>query len=231
MPLVEGEIYHVFNRGIALQPIFYNKRDYQRLLRTFVYYQNCEPPIKFSRFLLFSREERYRYFKKSREEGNFLVEIICFCFMPNHLHFLLKQLIDGGISKFMSNVTNSYTRYLNTKNKRVGPFFQGKFEAVRVESDAQLLHVSRYIHLNPLTSYVVKDEKQLENYAFSSFPEYLGKTQENICQKEIILEQFKSKEAYKRFVLDQADYQRKLARIKHLVIEKREDTHLLPEVA
>ena len=76
------------------------------------------------------------------------MEIICYCLMPNHLHLLLRQLMDGGISKFMSNFANSYTRYFNTKSKRKGPVFEGKFKAKRIETDEQLLHLSRHIHLN-----------------------------------------------------------------------------------
>lgn len=220
-PLVSGEIYHVFNRGISLQPTFFDKRDYQRLLNTMSYYQNCNPPMKLSLFLTASQENKEKFMEESRIKADFLVEIICFCFMPNHLHFLLKQIKEGGISRFMSNLANSYTRYLNTRQKRNGPFFQGKFKAVRIETDEQLLHVSRYIHLNPMTSFVVAEETDLANYLYSSFPEYLGKTEKNICQKEIILDQFRTKESYERFVFDQAGYQRKLEVIKHLILEDR----------
>lgn len=140
--------------------------------------------------------------------------------MPNHFHFLLKQVEEEGTSKFMSNFTNSYTRYFNVKNKRNGPLFQGKFKAIRIETDEQLLHLSRYIHLNPYSSYVVKTLKDLEKYPSSSFPEYLGKSQTSLCSKEIILGQFKNLNLYKKFVFDQADYQRRLEKIKHLILEK-----------
>ncbi|MBM3282670.1 hypothetical protein FJY90_00310 [Candidatus Gottesmanbacteria bacterium] len=223
IPLVNEEIYHVFNRSISFQPTFFDKRDYHRLLNTVLYYQNQKPTVKLSRFLILSKEQRNNILEKNKKEANFLVEIICFCFMPNHLHFLLKQIVDGGIAKFMSNITNSYTRYLNTKRKRKGPIFQGKFEAVRIESNEQLLHVSRYIHLNPLTSFVIKDVNQLEDYGYSSFSEYIGKIQEGFCQKEIVLGQFKNINDYKKFIFDQVDYQRNLERIKHLVLESEED--------
>lgn len=218
-PLVPGEIYHVFNRGISLQPIFFDKRDYQRFFNAMTYYQNCEPPMKLSLFLTSSQENRKKFIEESRAKEDFLVEIISYCFMPNHLHFLLKQLVENGISTFMSNLINSYTRYLNTKRKRNGPFFQGRFKAVRIETNEQLLHVSRYVHLNPLTSLVVRNVSQLEKYEYSSFPEYFREAGESSCKKGIILDQFKSKEDYQKFVLDQADYQRKLEIIKHLVQE------------
>ena len=139
--------------------------------------------------------------------------------MPNHFHLIIKQVVENGISKFIGNVTNSYTRYFNTKNERVGPLFQGKFKAKRIETEEQFFHLSRYVHLNPYSSYVVKTLEDLENYPFSSLPEYLGKVQTNFCTKEVILENFKNKTEYKRFLFDQVDYQKKLEEIKHLTLK------------
>lgn len=118
--------------------------------------------------------------------------------------------MDGGISKFMSNFANSYTRYFNTKSKRKGPVFEGKFKAKRIETDEQLLHLSRYIHLNPHSSFVVKNLKELESDPYSSFPEYIQETDTSFCNKEIILGHFWDTVSYKEFVFDQADYQREL---------------------
>ena len=165
--------------------------------------------------------------KKLKAQRKFLVEIIALCLMPNHFHLLLRQRTNEGISKFTSNFTNSYTRYFNIKNERTGPLFQGKFKAVRIETDEQLWHVSRYIHLNPYASHVIKTLKDLEDYPYSSFPEYIGKSKTEFYDKEIILNQFKDKKSYKKFVLDQADYQRKLEVIRRLLLEESN----LPKVA
>jgi len=220
IPLVNNEVYHILNRGISLQPTFINKRDYDRAFQTIFYYQNQSLPLKYSRFLYLSAERRVKILENLKAQRKFLVEVIAFCLMPNHFHFLLKQTVKNGISMFMSNFTNSYTRYFNTKHERNGPLFQGKFKAKRIQSDEQLLHVSRYIHLNPYTSYVVKNLKELTNYFHSSFPEYIRQPKGGFCGKEIILSQFKDNNLYKKFVLDQADYQRKLETIKHLLLEK-----------
>lgn len=139
--------------------------------------------------------------------------------MPNHFHFLLRQIKDGGISKLIGNFTNSYTRYINTKQERAGPLFTGKFKSVRIETQQQLLHVSRYIHLNPYTSFVVKDTEGLRQYPYSSFPEFIGKTDSQLCMKEDILAGFKNPKQYEQFVLDQADYQRTLGQIKHQLLD------------
>lgn len=217
--LVNNEVYHTLNRGIASQPTFLSKRDYQRAIDTIFYYQHSDLPRKYAKFLTLAVKERTELLQRLRAKKKFLVEVICYCLMPNHFHLLLKQLEDNGISKFMSNFTNSYTRYFNTKQERNGPLFQGKFKSVRMETEEQLLHVSRYIHLNPYTGYLVKTFEELEIYPYSSFPEYIEKSQNSLCNTSIILSNFQSASAYKQFVLDNADYQRKLANIKHLLLE------------
>ena len=137
--------------------------------------------------------------------------------MPNHFHFLIKQLKDGGITEFVSKLSNSYTKYYNTKYNRVGPLLQGEFKAVLIESDDQLIHVSRYIHLNPIASFLVKD---LKNYRWSSYPEFTGEIKDGFCAKEEILSFFKSPKDYEKFVLDQVDYAQKLELIKHQLLEE-----------
>lgn len=219
IPLVTNQIYHVLNRGIASQPVFLAKKDYQRTLEIIWYYQNQNPPLSYSHFLRLPIKQKSEILERLKNKEKFLVEIIALSLLPNHFHFLLKQTQENGVSIFMSNLTNSYTRYFNTKNKRTGPLFQGKFKATMVETDEQLFHLSRYIHLNPYTSYVVKKLKDLKDYPYSSLPEYLGRSRANFFQKEIVLNQFKNVNSYKRFVFDQAEYQRKLERIKHLAME------------
>lgn len=218
--LATGEIYHIFNRGIASQPTFLDKRDYQRALASIFYYQNIEPPVRYSKFLTIPQEDREKLLAELRNKHKFLIEIIAYCLMPNHFHLLVRQTQENGISTFTSNFTNSYTRYFNTKQERKGPIYEGKFNAVRIVSDQQLIHVHRYIHLNPYSSYVVKDLSVLESYPYSSLPEYIGKTKNELCQKEIILANFRDPTSYKKFVFYQADYQRNLDQIKHVVFDK-----------
>lgn len=220
VPLVTDQVYHVLNRGSAFQPVFKNKRDYARIQETVFYYQNKNLSVSYSRFLRLPKEQKSVILETLGNKDKFLVDIIALCLMPNHIHLLLKQRKESGISTFMGNFTNSYTRYFNKRNKRIGPLFQGKFKAKRIETDEQLLHVSRYIHLNPFTSYVVKTLQDLEIYPYSSLPEYLGNSKTNLFQKEIVLGQFKSNTSYKKFVFNQAEYQRELEKIKHLTLEE-----------
>lgn len=206
--LITGEYYHVFNRGVAKQPTFVSKRDYNQAVLSKDYYQYLKPPIKLSRYKELSENEKSKL-KLNMEAGKKLVEVICYVFMPNHFHFLLKQSTNEGISKFMSLFTNSYTRYFNTANNRVGPVFQGGFKSVPVESEEQLLHLSRYIHLNPyMTSLVSK--KELESYPWSSLPQFLVKHFEFYRSKTY---------SYRDFVLNHGDYARELKGIKHVCID------------
>lgn len=144
---------------------------------------------------------------------------MCYSLMPNHFHFLLRQEINGGISKFLSQFLNSYTRYFNTKNDRVGQLFLDTFKNVLVEREEQLLHLSRYIHLNPFSSSIINSLEDLYKYEWSSLGEYIGRSEDSICEKEMILSSFRTKESYKKFVSDRADYQRELKQIENLIIE------------
>lgn len=220
IPLVTGEIYHFFNQGIDRRPAFTDRKEYSRVLQTLIYYRFSSPPVKLSQFLLLSNENRVNMMNKLNTRKQYLIRVLSFCFMPNHFHLLTIQDKDNGISKFMSNFQNSYTRYFNTKHERIGPLFLDQFKAVRIETDEQLLHVSRYIHLNPFSSFIVKQIDDLESYKWSSFSEYLSSSNEGICEKNNILALLKNKEEYKKFVFDQANYQRELEKIKHLLIER-----------
>lgn len=217
-PLINNLYYHVFNRGVNRQPIFSDRIDYIRITNLARYYKIENPPIRFSKFLILSNDQRKTIWNKQIFEKS-LVDIISYCFIPNHFHFLLRQNEENGISKFMSDFQNSYVRYFNTRTQRIGPLFQGQFKAVRVESDEQLLHLSRYIHLNPYSSAIIKSDENLEDYEWSSYPEYLGQGKFDFCKKDIILNNFKNIESYKEYVLNNAEYQKELNRIKHLIIE------------
>jgi putative transposase len=215
--LATTEIYHIYNRGVEKRPIFLNKRDYVRFLDATDYYRFVNCPMKFSYFRKLALKERGSVFKKLEGESKRFVDIFAFCLMPNHFHFLLKQLTDKGISKFMAKITNGFSHYFNIRHARSGYLFQGNFGAVRVEDDEQFIHVSRYIHLNPVASYLI-EVKNLASYEYSSYPEYMGKSSRFTNTKEI-LSYFKDPKEYKKFIEDHADYARKIADIQHLTLE------------
>ena len=198
-PLVNDQVYHVFNRGVEKRNVFTDNREYARFLEAVQYYQQISPQVKFSKA---DKDIKEKLSDKK------LVEIIAYCLMPNHFHFLFKQISDNGISTFIRRLINSYTRYFNTKNERVGSLFQGPFKAIRIESDEQLLHTTRYIHLNPLVGYLVKD---LRNFKWSSYLGYIGLEDNKLCKRKEI-EQLISLKDYE-------DYAKQLANIKHLTFD------------
>ncbi len=214
-----GEIYHVFNRGIERRPIFTSQREYQRFLNLISYYRYASVPMRFSEFAKLPSDAQSFVWQKLLDKSLFDVDIISYCFMPNHFHLLLRQRIDKGVSRFVSNTTNGYTKYFNTKHHRVGPLLQGTFKAVWVETEEQLLHLTRYIHLNPTTNYLVQ-EQNLQDYPWSSFQEYFGLKETGICDTSFLRSTFPSGKVYEEFVLDQVDYARELEKIKHLSIDE-----------
>lgn len=211
------EYYHVFNRGVEKRPTFTTKYELLRAVDSINFYRFWNLPIRYSEYLTLDKSKKEQFLKELND-SRLQVEIIAYCLMNNHFHFLLKQLKDNGIVKFMAKFTNSYTKYFNTKHQRVGPLFQGVFKAVYVEDDEQLLHLSRYIHLNPVTNFVVT-AKELINYQWSSYPEYLNIVNTGMINKDIILNLFKNSAEYEKFVLDQADYSIQLKNMEHLGID------------
>lgn len=218
LPFVTGEIYHIFNRTINKIPVFTKFRINQRLMISLSFYRFTNLSVSLSRFLTWDKDRQEEVLNSSEGGKKIRVNILGFCLMPNHYHLLCRQEQGGGISKFVSQLQNSFTRYYNLKRQKKGYLFEGQFRAVRIEDDQQLLHVSRYIHLNPYTSFVVKTFDELGNYPWSSLSEYLT-ARKGFCQTEIVAAFFKNPASYKRFLADQADYQRNLEKIKHLVVE------------
>lgn len=215
--MVNGEYYHIYNRGVAKQPIFHTKKDFERFLLCLSFYRFDNLPCKLSRLLQIPQSERELILQELADKNDQLVETIVYCLMPNHFHLLMKQVKDGGISKFIRHITDSYTRYTNIKQERVGPIFQGPFKSVHITNGEQLLHLSRYIHLNPLVSFIVREENFL-SYPWSSLQSFL-KNQQTLISPEIILENFKSPEDYIKFIMDQVNYAKKIEEIKHLTFE------------
>jgi putative transposase len=217
--LANNQIYHILNRSLHRIPIFQNVKEKKRIIDLINYYSLKKRPCKFSRYKQFSKERKERVILELNPKGEKRVEIICFCLMPNHFHLLLRQRQENGVTRFMGDLQNSYVRYYNIKNNRKGPLFESQYKAVRISSEEQLLHVSRYIHLNPYSGYVVKNVNGLINYEWSSFKEYLNLANQELCNKNIILNRFNNSKEYKQFVLARANYQKSLEVIKHLLME------------
>ena len=211
--LVTGETYHVFTRSIAGFEVFRLPGGYERLIETFAYYNHNKPPLRFSWFLQLSPDTKKEV--AERQEADRLVQILSYCLMPTHIHLVLKQINENGISTFVSNTLNSFTRYFNTAHKRKGPLWESEFKNVLVDTDEQLLQLTRYVHLNPVSAGLVSSP---EDWDYSSYRQYIGiRSEWEICDWHDVLNIQPAE--YKRFVEDHISYQRSLSEIKRLLIE------------
>ena len=196
-----GEYYHVYNRGVEKRDIFLDTRDYARFLFAVLYFQS---EVIFTNLGDYVRRYiKHRMFNvadTTRNEvcGARTVELINFCMMPNHFHLTLKENLEGGISRYLQRIQNSYTKYFNTRRTREGHLFQGSFRAVHVENNDLLLYLSTYIHRNP--SELQRWRRNWEAYPWSSCSDYVQENRwDGLLSPEIILDQFPARE-YGRFV-------------------------------
>ena len=183
-----AEYYHIFNRGVEKRRIFYKRADYERFIKSLIIFNTDKPSWKASDM------EKTGVIPTDDEQ---LVSLIAYCVNPNHFHLILKEKTKGGISTFMKKVCTGYAMYFNKKNERSGILFQGRFKSIHISSNDLLLYVSAYVNCNSEVHGIEKAEK----YPWCSFSEYMG-SQEDICQKDDILKQFRNPKDYKDFCLE-----------------------------
>lgn len=217
--MATGEIYHVMNKSIAGYRIFPGDDDFLHMKNLLRYYTHTGVRQKYSQFLRdvnIHKEDVESEISRVLSDKNKSVQIICYGLMPTHFHLVLKQLQEHGIEKFISDVSNAYTRYFNTKTERKGPLWVGRFQSVNVSNDNYLSHLTRYIHLNPVTAGLVKKASE---WPYSSFLEYVNcdGVEFPVCDYSGLIP-FSGKQ-YEKFTNDQADYQKELAQIKALCLE------------
>lgn len=184
-----GAYYHIYNRGNGKEDIFFEDNDY------FFYLKRLKDNLQ-------------------KHE----VKLLCYCLMPNHIHLLVKQEKEQPIFKFISSLHTSYAKYVNKKHDRVGHLFQDRFKQVIVENEEQLLHLTRYIHLNPVIGGLVEKP---EDFAWSSFKEYIGEGKLILCHQDLVRglfgeENFANK--YRKFIEAEIS-EEDLDKIKEAVIE------------
>lgn len=150
---VDGEIYHIYSRGVDKKKIFNNDSDYER----FIFLLHLAKIGKAFEFRNFKKQDILNL-KIDKPE----IEILEWCLMSNHFHILLKQSKNGGISKFMKKVLTGYSMYFNLKNKRTGILFSGRFKSKHVDNDIYLKKIREYIKLNPLEIYLPNWERGLD---------------------------------------------------------------------
>jgi putative transposase len=162
-----GCYYHLYNRGNDRQTIFLERENYLYFLR------------QFRRYLV--------------EDT---LDVLAYCLMPNHYHFLI-CLRSLHLSANMQAFSLSYTKAINRRYERCGSLFQGRFRAIEVDSDSYLLHLTRYIHLNPVKARLVE---RPEDWEFSSYREYVNLRQGTLPKLEALRQEIGTANAYRSFV-------------------------------
>lgn len=208
---VENSYYHLYNRGVEKRIIFVDAQDYDVFLS---YIKTYLLPKDITSLQSTLSSPKQTWAEKSKalkllRLNNFsdTIDLIAYCLMPNHFHLLVKQTSEDAIDHFMNSFCTRYAMYFNRKYKRVGVLFQDVYKAVRIESDEQLLHLSRYIHKNPEALLQVLQGDPLQKFPYSSFREYIGIVQSEWIKPKVILEFFalKGTNSYQSFVVQKQE--------------------------
>ena len=201
---VPDSYYHLYNRGVEKRTIFLDDQDHAVFLSYLKTYLLPKDETALRAVLTnpsSSPKEKDQTLKLLRL-NNFAnsITLPAYCLMPNHFHLLIKQTEATTIDHFMRSFCTRYTLYFNRKYRRVGPLFQGVYKAVRVTTDEQFLHLTRYIHRNPLA--LPSQGLSLRSYSYSSYPQYLGLNHTTWVHPENVLAYFpKSQQhGYQEFV-------------------------------
>jgi putative transposase len=201
--IADGEYYHVFNRGAHRQTIFRDQQDRLRFLFLVLYLQSPHIFFNTGRIVRAGSLEGFTAPSGAEEEvlQTRFVEVTAFCLMPNHFHLLLKAVTGAGVSEYLQRVAVAYTKYFNEKYTSTGSIFGGRYKAVHVKDNRQLLYLSAYIHRNPRE---LKDWKEKEeSYPYSSLQDYVDKNRwGGLLATDIIASQFDgtTKSNYRDFV-------------------------------
>lgn len=200
--ITPDEHYHIYNRGMHKHQIFFDDRDYARFLFLILYlqspvvFQNIGRPVtSFVKSSAFNIDED----TVIQVVDNRNVSLLSFAIMPNHFHLIVKSLAENSIANYMHRIGTAYTNYFNTKYRHSGHILQGKYKAVHIADNDQLLYTSAYVHKNP--SELPGWRNKISDYRWSSYQDY---TRDNrwgeLLDKELVLEQFDNLGEYREWV-------------------------------
>lgn len=199
------DYYHIYNRGVDKRNIFTEKGDLFRFLDSLNKFNTEDPQGGLYEISL--READAKSQNIEIKKYGPLVEFVAYCVNPNHYHFILRQIVENGISKFMHRLSVGYTRYFNEKYERTGSLFSGTYKAKYVDSNDYMLDLSAYVNLN----YLIHGIELGENaFVSSSWGQYVSPTKivENKfiipCEKSVVLERRGASFKYKEFAEEYA---------------------------
>jgi len=196
-----GQFYHIFNRGVDKRAVFLEDYDFARFFQGMHEFNVIDPIGSLYENSFRKKDKKQSGCPASKpvwtgqvelsEERKSLVNIVCRCLNPNHYHFILEQVAEKGIEKFMHRQGTGYTKYFNLKYERSGSLFQGEYKAVHIDSNEYLLHLSAYINLND------KVHQLGSRASKSSWEEYINEKKRGFCNKDVVLGQFKDCSEYR----------------------------------
>lgn len=219
--LVNDEIYHIVLRGVGDSLIFKDINDYYRGIFSLYEFNNTSPVTIRERRKIRSRQKQLSR-GQSSDTRDLLVEISAFYFMPNHIHLLVRQIKKEGITQFMRKLGTGYATYFNKKYNRKGHLFQNRFQAIHIKNNEQLKTIFVYIHANGISliepkwkekgiSNLKKVIKFLENYKWSSYPDYIGKKNfPSVTKRDFLLRVMGGKTGCRNFVESWIKYKKEL---------------------
>ena len=221
-----NEYYHIYNRGVDKRDVFLDENDYLRFLDNLKTFNNNSTHdqriyIK-NKSLQGAAELSSEASELSSVTTNLndflgslpkLVEIICYCLNPNHFHLIMRQLVDSGIEKFMHKLGTGYTNFFNLEHHRSGALFQGPFKATQVTSFEYLLWLSIYVNTNAQIHGITDNAA---DYPWCSYPAYLGIKADNICNKNILLDEVQN---YKTIAEDTAKFMKMKKEMEKFILD------------
>jgi len=205
----DGDIYHICNKSISNYHIFRNNALADHFKTTLTYYNTTTKQAPLSKAL----KKEFTIPHIMNRHKNSIVYVLGFCIMPDHYHLLMKVNHATFVSQYINNVQNSYSHFYNKISERHGPLWQNRFRAINIEDNSTLLHVLRYIHLNPTTANLVSLP---EKWSYSSYVDYISDSNFLILNKEISINSIKY---LRTFTENQIDYQRTIKGIRRKLLE------------
>ncbi len=203
VPLVEKEFYHIYNRGVDKRDILLDKYDLDRFLKGMEEFNVIKPIGSIYENRVRNHGRQASTVAQAQKQDTPLVNFIAYGVNRNHFHFILEQVAERGIEKFMHRLGTGHSKYFNTRHKRSGALFQGKFKAKLINSNEYLLHLSVYVNLNDR---VHSRGRLASTLSRTSWDEYIkDDCVDDFCKKDIILGQFKNKKGYRKFAESSLD--------------------------
>ncbi len=163
-----GGYYHIYNRGANREIIFFSQQNYEYCIRLM------------------------RKFLKRYD-----LKLIVYCLMPNHYHYIIRQESENGISEYIRDIFNPYVQLINKQQQRKGTLFEGRFKHIHIDREEHLLHLCRYIHLNPVKAGLVDLPEQ---WLYSNYSEWIGERTDSMTDTTFIIRNFGSPGKYREFV-------------------------------